>query len=146
MQKIAKNIMFFHVFDWLCSLFSLFSSISDGRSCFSFKKLILTSEWRAEHPLAGQNSQHMCVHACICIWKQITCFAMVVKFVEYFTNTEQASMLKSQSLIHTNLKLLFKIMFLVFTRKIGYWILRYCSDSFHLVTGKNHLCLFLNKT
>ena len=35
----------------------LFSFVSDGKSCFSFKKLILTSERCAEHPFAGQNTQ-----------------------------------------------------------------------------------------
>ena len=138
--------MFLHVLWGFAFFFLYFLPLVTEKVVLASKNCFRPSEWRAEHPLAGRNSQHMCVHACICIWKQITYFAMAVKFVEYFTNTEQASMLKSQSLIHTNVKLLFKIMFLVFTRKIGYWILRYCSDSFHLVTGKNHLCLFLNKT
>ena len=31
----------------------------DGKSCFSLKKMISTSEWRAEHPLAGQNTQQL---------------------------------------------------------------------------------------
>ena len=35
--------------------FCLFCSVSDRKSCFSIKKSILTSEWRAEHPFAGQN-------------------------------------------------------------------------------------------
>ena len=32
-----------------------------AKSCFSVKKLILTSEWCAEHPFAGGNTQHMAV-------------------------------------------------------------------------------------
>ena len=31
----------------------------DGKSCCSIKKLISTSERHAEHPFAGQNTQHM---------------------------------------------------------------------------------------
>ena len=31
----------------------------DGKSCFSVKKIISTSEWRAEHLFAGQNTQHI---------------------------------------------------------------------------------------
>ena len=30
----------------------------DGKSCFSVKKIILTSKQCAEHPFAGQNTQH----------------------------------------------------------------------------------------
>ena len=36
----------------------LFCSVSDIKSCFSVKKLISTSQWHAEHPFAGQNTQH----------------------------------------------------------------------------------------
>ena len=39
--------------------FSLISSVSDRKSCFSVKKSISTSEQCAEHPYAGQNTQHM---------------------------------------------------------------------------------------
>ena len=38
--------------------FFLFCSISDGKCCFSVRKSILTSERHAEHPFAGQNTQH----------------------------------------------------------------------------------------
>ena len=37
----------------------LICSVSDGKSCFSVRKSILTSKRRAEHPFAGQNTQHM---------------------------------------------------------------------------------------
>ena len=51
-----------HVFTCFCAAllsFSLFSSVCDGKSSFSAKKLISTSEWRAEHPFAGWNIQHI---------------------------------------------------------------------------------------
>ena len=48
----------------LCFLFSLFSSSNDGKSCFSVKKLISTSERCVEHPFAGQNTQQI-PHCCI---------------------------------------------------------------------------------
>ena len=31
----------------------------DGKSCFSVKNMILTSERRAEHPFAGSNTQQI---------------------------------------------------------------------------------------
>ena len=37
--------------------FFLFCSVSDGKSCFSVRKSISTSERRAEHPFANQNTQ-----------------------------------------------------------------------------------------
>ena len=45
---------------FLCSFpFFSFCSVSDGKSCFSFKKLILTSAQTVENPFAGQNTQQM---------------------------------------------------------------------------------------
>ena len=38
-------------------IFCLFCSVSDGKSCFSIRKSILTSKRRAEHPFAGRNTQ-----------------------------------------------------------------------------------------
>ena len=38
---------------------NLYNTVSDGKSCFSVKKLISTSEQRAEHPFAGRNTQHI---------------------------------------------------------------------------------------
>ena len=58
----AKMIycIFLHVFVRLCFLFSLFSSVSDGKSCLSSKqKFISTSKRREEHLFAGRNTQHM---------------------------------------------------------------------------------------
>ena len=55
--KRWQTPLLLHVFVRLCFLFSLFSSISDGKSCISFKKFILTSKRRAEHPLAVRNTQ-----------------------------------------------------------------------------------------
>ena len=40
-------------------IFCLFCSASDGKSCFSIRKSILTREWCAEHPFAGQNTQQI---------------------------------------------------------------------------------------
>ena len=34
----------------------------DIKSCFSIKKLIFPRKWHAEHPLAGQNTQHTHKH------------------------------------------------------------------------------------
>ena len=48
-----------HVFVRLSFLFSLFCFVSDGKSCFGFEKLILTSKRRAEHPFTGRNTQQM---------------------------------------------------------------------------------------
>ena len=31
----------------------------DGKTCSSNKKMILISKWCAEHPFAGQNTQHL---------------------------------------------------------------------------------------
>ena len=50
--------MLLHVFVRLSFIFSLFCSVSDGKSCFSIKKFILTSKRHAEHLFAGQNTQH----------------------------------------------------------------------------------------
>ena len=49
------------------AFFFFISSISDGKSCFSVKKLISTNERRAEHRLAGRNSQHSSVYLSICL-------------------------------------------------------------------------------
>ena len=38
-------------------IFYLFCSISDGKSCFSIRKSISTSEQHVEHPFAGRNTQ-----------------------------------------------------------------------------------------
>ena len=38
-------------------IFCLFCCISDGKSCFSVRKSILTSKPHAEHPFAGWNTQ-----------------------------------------------------------------------------------------
>ena len=38
-------------------IFCLFCSVSDGKSCFSVRKSISTSERQAEHPFAGRNTQ-----------------------------------------------------------------------------------------
>ena len=46
-QLLSKNCLFF--------------SVSNGKSCFSIRKLILTSEWHAEHPFAGWNTQQAAV-------------------------------------------------------------------------------------
>ena len=51
--------MFLPVFVQLCFLFSLFSFVSEGKICFSVKKLISTSKRHVEHPLTGRNTQHM---------------------------------------------------------------------------------------
>ena len=37
----------------------LFCSFSDGKSCFSVRKSISTSEGCTEHPFAGQNTQQL---------------------------------------------------------------------------------------
>ena len=39
--------------------FCLFCSLSDGKSCFSIRKSILTNKQGAEHPFAGHNTQHL---------------------------------------------------------------------------------------
>ena len=46
-----------YVFVQLSFLFSLFCSVSDGKSFFSVKKIISTSKWHVEHPYAGGNTQ-----------------------------------------------------------------------------------------
>ena len=51
--------MFLHVFVRPSFLFSLFCSVSVGKSCFSVKKFIWASKRRAEHPFAGQNTQQL---------------------------------------------------------------------------------------
>ena len=58
MQKITKKHIKKGVYQHLgvtlkLFLFSFFSFVSDGKSCFSIKKLISTSEGSAEHPFAG---------------------------------------------------------------------------------------------
>ena len=50
-----------HDFERLSFNFCLFHSVSDGKSCFSIRKSISTSEWRAEHPFAGRNTQQLTV-------------------------------------------------------------------------------------
>ena len=41
-----------------CDAIVLFCYITDGKSCFSIRKSISTSERRAVHPFAGGNTQH----------------------------------------------------------------------------------------
>ena len=43
-------------FCYFFAFFQHFMTEIDGKSCFSIKK-ISTSEWRAGHPFAGQNTQ-----------------------------------------------------------------------------------------
>ena len=40
-------------------IFCLFCSVIDGKSCYSIRKSISTSERRAEHPFAGRNTQQL---------------------------------------------------------------------------------------
>ena len=60
--KNNKNtcIVFFACFMRLSFLF--FCSVSNWKSCFSVKNLILTSKQHAEHPLACQNTQQPSFH------------------------------------------------------------------------------------
>ena len=39
-------------------IFKFYDGI-DGKSCFSIKKIMLTSERCAEHPISGLNTQHL---------------------------------------------------------------------------------------
>ena len=49
----------FECFVQLCLIF--FSSVSDGKICFSVKKLISTSKRHEEHPFAGPKTQQLFV-------------------------------------------------------------------------------------
>ena len=55
---ILKNKIFCMILSGFLLFFCLFCSVSDGKSCFSVRKFISTSEQCAEHPFAGQNTQH----------------------------------------------------------------------------------------
>ena len=50
--------MFCMILSRFLLFFCLFCSVSDGKSLFSIRKSISTSEQRAEQPFAGQNTQH----------------------------------------------------------------------------------------
>ena len=65
---------------WLCFLFPLFSFVSDGKSffsnrksCYSIKKLILTSKRHAEHLFAGRNTQQRGVVIPFCVRWLLRC-------------------------------------------------------------------------
>ena len=49
----------------LIFIFCLFCSVSDGKSCFIVRKSISTSKRCAEHPFAGQNTQHPLIQSCV---------------------------------------------------------------------------------
>ena len=40
-------------------IFWFFCSVSDGKSCFTFRKSISTSKLHAKHPFTGQNTQQI---------------------------------------------------------------------------------------
>ena len=51
--------MFYMILSGFPLIFCLFCSVSDGKSCFSVRKSILTNKRHAEHPFAGQNTQQI---------------------------------------------------------------------------------------
>ena len=57
MKKTKKHVIKGALPTFMC----LFSSASDGKSCFNIKKLISTSKQCAQHPFAGQNKQHLSI-------------------------------------------------------------------------------------
>ena len=57
--KILQVIIFCMILSGFLLFFCLFCSVSDGKSFFSVRKSISTSEWHAEHPFTGRNTQQM---------------------------------------------------------------------------------------
>ena len=54
-----QNLHFCMILSGFPLIFYLLSSVSDGKSCFSIRKSILTSARHAEHLFAGQNTQQI---------------------------------------------------------------------------------------
>ena len=51
------HVMFNEMHDF--NLFFLFVMEKDRKTCLNAKKVISNREWHAEHPFAGQNTQHL---------------------------------------------------------------------------------------